>query len=37
MYGRFTEKAQKAINISQNMAIELGHNYVGTEHLLLDW
>jgi len=35
MYGRFTEKAQKAINISQNMAIELGHNYVGTEHLLL--
>jgi len=35
MYGRFYRKSTKAINISQNMAIELGHNYVGTEHLLL--
>jgi ATP-dependent Clp protease ATP-binding subunit ClpC len=35
MYGRFTEKAEKAINISQEVAMELGHNYVGTEHLLL--
>ncbi|MFZ5985615.1 MAG: ATP-dependent Clp protease ATP-binding subunit [Bacillota bacterium] len=35
MYGRFTEKAEKAINFSQDTAMELGHNYVGTEHLLL--
>jgi ATP-dependent Clp protease ATP-binding subunit ClpC len=35
MYGRFTEKAEKAINFSQETAMELGHNYVGTEHLLL--
>ena len=35
MYGRFTEKAEKAIKISQETAMELGHNYIGTEHLLL--
>lgn len=35
MYGRFTEKAEKAINYSQESAMLLGHNYVGTEHLLL--
>ncbi len=35
MYGRFTEKAEKAINLSQEIAMQLGHNYVGTEHLLL--
>ncbi|NJD01910.1 MAG: ATP-dependent Clp protease ATP-binding subunit [Ruminiclostridium sp.] len=35
MYGRFTEKAEKAINLSQEGAMQLGHNYVGTEHLLL--
>lgn len=35
MYGRFTEKAEKAIAISQESAMALGHNYVGTEHLLL--
>ncbi|MCX7842221.1 MAG: ATP-dependent Clp protease ATP-binding subunit, partial [Clostridia bacterium] len=35
MYGRFTEKAEKAINFSQESAMKLGHNYVGTEHLLL--
>lgn len=35
MYGRFTEKAEKAINYSQESAMQLGHNYVGTEHLLL--
>ncbi|MDA3847498.1 MAG: ATP-dependent Clp protease ATP-binding subunit [Vallitaleaceae bacterium] len=33
--GRFTESAQKAINNSKIVAEELGHNYVGTEHLLL--
>ncbi len=35
MYGRFTEKAEKAVIFSQESAKELGHNYVGTEHLLL--
>jgi len=35
MFGRFTEKAERAINYSQESAIALGHNYVGTEHLLL--
>ena len=35
MYGRFTEKAEKAINFAQESAMQLGHNYVGTEHLLL--
>ena len=35
MFGRFTERAQKVISFSQQMAQQLGHNYVGTEHLLL--
>jgi len=35
MYGRFTEKAEKAIAYAQEGAMKLGHNYVGTEHLLL--
>ena len=34
MYGRFTEKAEKAMKFSQDIAAELGHSYVGTEHLL---
>jgi ATP-dependent Clp protease ATP-binding subunit ClpC len=35
MFGRFTEKAQRAILLSQEEAKKLKHNYVGTEHLLL--
>ncbi len=35
MYQRFTEKAEKAMTFSQQSAVELGHNYVGTEHILL--
>lgn len=35
MMGRFTEKAQKAIHLSREIAGELGHDYIGTEHLLL--
>jgi len=35
MNGRFTEKAERAINLAQESAKQLGHNYVGTEHLLL--
>jgi len=35
MQGKFTEKAREAIAASQEAASELGHGYVGTEHLLL--
>ncbi|WP_352419821.1 ATP-dependent Clp protease ATP-binding subunit [Proteiniborus sp.] len=35
MFGRFTERAQKAIFLAQEEAKQLLHNYVGTEHLLL--
>ena len=31
---KFTKKAEEAIQIAENTAIELGHNYVGTEHIL---
>ena len=31
---KFTKKAEKAIQIAENTAIKLGHNYVGTEHIL---
>ncbi len=32
---KLTERAKNAINIAGQSALELGHNYVGTEHLLL--
>ena len=35
MEERFTEKAERAIELAQSSAMILGHNYVGTEHLLL--
>ena len=35
MFGRFTERAQKAYLLSQEEAKRMKHNYVGTEHLLL--
>lgn len=35
MRNRFTKKAQKVLNDAQDIAKELGHNYVGTEHLLV--
>lgn len=31
---KFTNSAEKAIEIANNIAIELGHNYIGTEHIL---
>jgi ATP-dependent Clp protease ATP-binding subunit ClpC len=34
-FGRFTERAQRALVYAQEEARGLGHNYVGTEHLLL--
>ncbi len=33
--GRFTENARRALGLAQEEAKNLGHNYVGTEHLLL--
>ena len=30
----FTNRAKKAIEIANDIAIELGHNYIGTEHIL---
>ena len=35
MFGRFTDRAQKVIVLSQEEARRLGHNVVGTEHMLL--
>lgn len=35
MQGKFTKKAQAVIRRAQEAAIEFGHNYVGTEHILL--
>lgn len=35
MFGRFTERAQRVVVLSQEEARRLGHNVVGTEHILL--
>ena len=35
MADRFTNKAKDALSIAVDAAAELGHNYVGTEHLLV--
>ena len=35
MATRFTRKAQKVLNLSMQIASELGHTYIGSEHLLL--
>ena len=34
MMYQFTNRAQKALELANEIAIELGHNYIGTEHLL---
>ena len=31
---KFTKKAEQALQIANDIAMELGHNYVGTEHIL---
>ena len=31
---KFTKKAEKVVQIAESIAIDLGHNYVGTEHVL---
>lgn len=35
MNNRFTDKAQKALNFALSIARELGHTYIGSEHLLI--
>ena len=34
MIYKFTSRAKKAIEVAQDEAISLGHNYIGTEHVL---
>ena len=31
---KFTNRAEKALEIANEVSLELGHNYIGTEHLL---
>jgi ATP-dependent Clp protease ATP-binding subunit ClpA len=35
VFERFTEQARQVVVLAQEEARELGHNYIGTEHLLL--
>jgi ATP-dependent Clp protease ATP-binding subunit ClpA len=35
VFERFTERARQVIVLAQEEARELGHNYIGTEHILL--
>src|SRR5690606_20827469 len=35
MFGRFTERAQRVLALAQEEAVRLGHNNIGTEHILL--
>ena len=35
MFKRYTEKAKKAIMIAQEEAVNLSHDYIGTEHILI--
>ena len=34
MIYKFTSRAKKAIELAQDIAVSLGHNYIGTEHVL---
>jgi ATP-dependent Clp protease ATP-binding subunit ClpC len=35
MFERFTDRARRVVVLSQEESRQLGHNYIGTEHLLL--
>ena len=35
MYERFTEQARNAMRIAEEVSEQLGHNYMGTEHILI--
>ena len=34
MVYKFTARAKKAIDLANEIAMELGHSYIGTEHIL---
>ena len=34
MYYKFTARAEKALELAQELAMELGHDYIGSEHIL---
>ena len=35
MYERFTDRARKVMQLANQEAVHLGHEYIGTEHMLL--
>ena len=35
IFGRFTQRAQRAVTYAQQAAVTLHQSYVGTEHLIL--
>ncbi len=35
MFEKFTNLAKRSITLSQDEAIALGHDFIGTEHMLL--
>ncbi len=35
MFERFTERSRRVVVLAQEEAGRFGHNYIGTEHLLL--
>jgi prophage maintenance system killer protein len=35
LFQRFSDRARRAVNLAQEEAKELDHNYIGTEHILL--
>ena len=35
MFERFTDRARRVVALAQREARTLGHNYIGTEHILL--
>src|ERR671918_795548 len=35
MFERFTDRARRVVVLAQREALQLGHNYIGTEHILL--
>ncbi len=34
MYYKFTARAEKSLELAQDIAMELGHDYIGSEHIL---
>ena len=35
MFGKFSRAAEEALEIAKTTALDMGHNYVGTEHILV--